>query len=177
MDIHNTQDVKSIQLSTACFGITTINNKLVVGCSEWLLTIAPQTEEVEKTIETGDCIPYRFCGSCDGLFYTDGCSYYLYHYNIPYNKFSNVKLPSGVSDVTALQDGSVYVTCYEKLVLHVSSDGQKYKKVTTKGLASLGFISKISVNPIQKKLVMKTRDLVTVYQQPWTHFMCWFLTE
>lgn len=68
--------------------------------------------------------------------------------------------------MTALQDDSVYVTCYEKLVLHVSSDGQKYKKVTTKGLASLGFISKISVNPIQKKLVMKTRDLVIVYQQP-----------
>lgn len=31
LDIHNKQEVKSIQFSTACFGVTTINNKIVVA--------------------------------------------------------------------------------------------------------------------------------------------------
>ncbi|VDI51545.1 Hypothetical predicted protein [Mytilus galloprovincialis] len=108
-DIHNKQKVKSIQLSTGCYSITTINNKLAVGCYGSLLIIDPQTEKVEKSIDTGNCPPIRLCGSGDCIFYTDGCPYSLYFYShsIANNKISKVKLPSGVCDSTILQDGSV----------------------------------------------------------------------
>ncbi|XP_052100538.1 uncharacterized protein LOC127734608 isoform X6 [Mytilus californianus] len=86
-DINNQQRVKSIQLSTpCCIGITTINNKLVVGCKRRLLIIDPQTEKVEKTINTGGDTPFRLCGSGDGIFYTCFDSYYLHHYSHSNNK-------------------------------------------------------------------------------------------
>ncbi|CAG2221389.1 unnamed protein product [Mytilus edulis] len=139
-NINNRQKVKSIQLSTPCYGITTINNKLVVGCKGRLLIIDPQTEEVERTIDTGDCTPVRLCGSGDSIFYTNE-SHFLYHYSHSNNEIIEVELSSQLSDVTTLQDGSVYVICYDGSVQHVSSDGKKYKQVTTKGLTSFGSVS------------------------------------
>ncbi|XP_052100528.1 uncharacterized protein LOC127734606 isoform X2 [Mytilus californianus] len=163
-DINNKQRVKSIQLSTSCFGITTINSKLVVGCKGRLLIIDPQTEKVEKTIDTGG-YPIRLCGSGDGIFYTDG-NYYLHHYSHSNNKISKRKLPSKPCDVTILQDGSVYVLCEDGSVQHVSSDGKKYTQVTTKGLTSLEYPSKkISYNPVQRKLVISALNSITVFQQ------------
>ncbi|VDI82972.1 Hypothetical predicted protein, partial [Mytilus galloprovincialis] len=86
-NINNRQKVKSIQLSSGCFGITTINNKLVVGCKRRLLIIDPQTEKVERTIDTGDCTPVRLCGSGDSIFYTNE-SNFLYHYSHSNNKIT-----------------------------------------------------------------------------------------
>ncbi|CAC5364861.1 unnamed protein product [Mytilus coruscus] len=162
-DINNQQKVKSIQLSTVCFAITTINKKLVVGCCGRLLIIDPQTEKVEKIIDTGDCNPITLCGSGDGIFYTGMDS--LYHYSHSNNKISKVKLPSYVYDMTKLQDGSVYVICQDGSVQHVSSDGKKYEQVTTKGLTSLEFSPKISYNPVQRKLVISVLNSITVFQQ------------
>ncbi|XP_052100526.1 uncharacterized protein LOC127734606 isoform X1 [Mytilus californianus] len=164
-NIHNKQKVKSIQLSIpCCFGITTTNSKLVVGCWGILLIIDPQTEKVEKTIDTGYYLPNRLCGSDDGIFYTEG-NYYLYHYSHSNNKISKVKLPSQPCDMTILQDGSVYVLCEDRSVQHVSSDGKKYTQVTTKGLTSLEYPSKISYNPVQRKLVISALNSITVFQQ------------
>ncbi|CAG2248984.1 unnamed protein product [Mytilus edulis] len=60
-DINNKQKVKSIQLSTKCYGITTINNKLAVGCKGRLLIIDPKTEMVERLsilvpVRLADCV-------------------------------------------------------------------------------------------------------------------------
>ncbi|CAG2227168.1 unnamed protein product [Mytilus edulis] len=163
-NINNRQIVKSIQLSTSCFGITTINNKLVVGCDEGLLIIDPQTEEVEKTIDTVDITPVRLCGSGEGIFYTNE-SHFLYYYSHSNNEITKVKLSSQPSDVTTLQDGSVYVICYDGSVQHVSSDGKKYKQVTTKGLTSFGCFLGISYNPVQKKLVITDDNSITVFNE------------
>ncbi|XP_076101391.1 uncharacterized protein LOC143071142 [Mytilus galloprovincialis] len=163
-NINNKQIVKSIQLSSQCWGITTINNKLVVGCKRRLLIIDPQTEKVEKTIDTVNCNPVRLCGSGDSIFYTND-SHYLYHYSHSNNKITTVAAPSNVSDMTKLQDGSMYVKCYGRSVQHVSSDGKKYKQVTTKGLTSFGGFRGISYNPVQKKLVVTDYDSMTVFNE------------
>ncbi|XP_071166402.1 uncharacterized protein [Mytilus edulis] len=163
-NINNRQKVKSIQLSTSCYGITTINNKLVVSCPGGLLIIDPQTEIVEKTIDTGNCTPIRLCGSGDSIFYTNE-SHSLYHYSHFNNKITKVKLSSQPFDVTTLQDGSVYVICDDGSVQHVSSDGKKYKHVTTKGLTSVGIVWGISYNPVQKKLVILDDDSTTVFNE------------
>ncbi|XP_063431247.1 uncharacterized protein LOC134713898 [Mytilus trossulus] len=163
-DIHNKQKEKSIQLSTTCRGITTINNKLVVGCPGRLLIIDHQTEKVEKSIDIGDCDPIRLCGSGDGIFYRNDFNHYLYHYNHSNNKISHVELTSGVWCMTTLKDGSVYGLCKDELV-HVSSDAKEYKKVTTKGLSLLGWKYGISYNPVQKKLVVFNEDSITVFNE------------
>ncbi|XP_076101385.1 uncharacterized protein LOC143071136 [Mytilus galloprovincialis] len=164
-NINNRQKVKSIQLSTRCYGITTINNKLVVSCPGGLLIIDPQTEKVERTIETGDCTPFRLCVSGEGIFYTDDFSHYLYYYSHSNNQISILKLSSEPSDVTTLQDGSVYVICYDGSVQHVSSDGKKYKQATTKGLTVLGGFPGLSYNPVQRKLVTTNEDSITVFKK------------
>ncbi|XP_076101381.1 uncharacterized protein LOC143071135 isoform X1 [Mytilus galloprovincialis] len=164
-NINNKQIVKSIQLSTPCYGITTINNKLVIGCWGRLLIIDPQTEKVEKTIDTGDYTPVRLCCSGDSIFVTND-SHYLYHYSHSNNKISKVKLPSKLYDVTTLQDGSVYVICYDGSVQHVSSDGKKYKQVTTKGLTSFPSVLGIRYNPVQRKLVItNNKDSIKVFNE------------
>ncbi|CAC5408051.1 unnamed protein product [Mytilus coruscus] len=163
-DINNKQRVKSIQLSTVCFPITTINNKLVVGCWRRLLIIDPQTEKVEKTIDIGDYFPITLCGSGDGIFYID-YSHYLYHYSHSNNKISKVNLPSYVCDITILQDGSVYVICKDRSVQHVSSDGKTYKQVTIKGLRTSRRIHGINYNLVQKKLAITDGDSITVFNE------------
>ncbi|XP_063433365.1 uncharacterized protein LOC134715243 [Mytilus trossulus] len=164
LDINNKQKVKSIQLSTECRGITTINNKLVVGCPGRLLIIDPQTEKVEKSIDTYGCYPMRLCGSGDGIFYGNGLNHYLYHYNHSNNKISHIELKARVSCMTILKDGSVYVLCKDGPV-HVSSDGKEYKKVTIKGLTSLIWTSGISYNPVQKKLAIFNEDAISVFNE------------
>ncbi|XP_071167698.1 uncharacterized protein [Mytilus edulis] len=167
LDINNKQKVKSIQLSIPCYGITTVNNKLVVGCPGRLLIIDHQTEKVEKvekTIDTGDCVPIILCGSGDDIFYKNGLNNYLYHYNHSNNKISHVDLKSGVRCMTILKDGSVYVVCTDELV-HLSSDGKEYKKVTTKGLTSLISPSEINYNPVQRKLVVFNGVKITVFNE------------
>ncbi|XP_052100529.1 uncharacterized protein LOC127734607 [Mytilus californianus] len=166
-DINKKQKVKSIQLSTKCFGITTMNNKVVVSCRRRLLIIDPQTEDTEKTIDIGDHIPYalRLCGSGDSIFYTCGVSYYLFHYSQSNNKISKVKLPSRLRDITLLQDGSGYMICMDGTVQHVSSDGKKYKKVTTKGLTSLRWLTGIYYNQVKRQLVITDGDSITVFNE------------
>ncbi|VDI39826.1 Hypothetical predicted protein [Mytilus galloprovincialis] len=174
-DINNKQKVKSIPLSKTCRGITTINNKLVLDCLRRLLIIDHQTEKVEKSIDTGDCdpirlggsgdcVPIRLCGSGDGIFYTNVTSNRLHHYNHSNNKISHVELTSGVCCMTILKDGSVYVLCKDELV-HFSSDGKEYKKVTTKGLTSLRLPSGINYSPVQKKLVIFDGVEITVFNE------------
>ncbi|XP_076102829.1 uncharacterized protein LOC143071979 isoform X3 [Mytilus galloprovincialis] len=164
LDINNKQKLISIQLSTTCRGITTINNKLAVGCPGRLLIIDPQTEKVEKSIDTYGCDPIRLCGSGDGIFYRNGFNQYLYRYNHSNNKISLLELPSEVCCMTILKDGSVYVLCKDELV-HASYDGKEYKEVTTMGLTSLGRTYGISYNPVQKKLVIFNGVKMTVFNE------------
>ncbi|XP_052100620.1 uncharacterized protein LOC127734667 [Mytilus californianus] len=164
-DIHNEQIVKSIQLTTMCFGITTLKNTLVVGCDRRTLIIDPQTTKVENTIDTGDYSPTRLCCFNGDIFYTVGTQCHdLFHYSHFNKNISKVQLPSRSLSMTTLQDGSVYVICDDSSVQHVSSDGKKYKRVTTKGLRSLGSTGGINYNPEQKKLVV-TGDSITVFNE------------
>ncbi|CAG2197385.1 unnamed protein product [Mytilus edulis] len=145
MEIYNTDGshVGTIQIQSMPWDITVVNNSTVAvtlpnydRIDIWNINNRQKTEKVEKTIDSSDCTMQRLCGSGDSIFYTNE-SHFLYHYSHSNNKITKVKLSSQPYDVTTLQDGSVYVICYDGSVQHVSSDGKKYKQVTTKGLTSL----------------------------------------
>ncbi|XP_076117289.1 uncharacterized protein LOC143085035 isoform X3 [Mytilus galloprovincialis] len=153
-DIHNKLKLKSISSPGMwCWsGITTINNKLVVGADNTLLIIDHQTGEVVQTIKT-DCDPWRLHGSGDRIFY---CSWYnpkLYWYSYTDDRHHTLTLPSPPISMTTLQDGSLYVRCEDGSVQHVSYDGKQYKTVTTKGLQKCTY-SFVSYNSKQKELII-----------------------
>ncbi|CAC5379385.1 unnamed protein product [Mytilus coruscus] len=150
-DIHNEQIVKSMQLTTMCFGITTLKNTLVVGCDRRTLIIDPLRQR-------------RLCCFNGDIFYTVG-NYDLFHYSHVDNNISKVQLPSRSLSMTTLQDGSAYVICDDDSVQHVSSDGKKYKRVTTEELKSLGWTGGINYNPVQKKLVITYGNSIRVFDE------------
>ncbi|XP_076117187.1 uncharacterized protein LOC143084972 isoform X3 [Mytilus galloprovincialis] len=153
-DIHNKLKLKSISVPGMRWGrgITTINNKLVVGGNKRLHIIDHQTGEVVKTIQT-DCGPYRFQGSGDRLFYSQ-CDYKnLYWYSDTDDIHHTLTLPSPPESMTTLQDSSLYVRCVDGSVQHVSSDGKQYKPVKTLQ-STPGWHDVIHYNLIQRKLVI-----------------------
>ncbi|XP_063415539.1 uncharacterized protein LOC134697293 [Mytilus trossulus] len=135
--INNKLKLKSISVPGLGLGhsITTISNKLVVGGYNTLLIIDHQAREVVQTIQT-DCHPGSLHGSGDRIYYCDK-SYKLYWYSYTDDRHHTLALPSTPLKITTLQDGSLYVMCKDGLILHVSSDGKKYKTVTTKELTEL----------------------------------------
>ncbi|XP_063416522.1 uncharacterized protein LOC134698147 [Mytilus trossulus] len=155
-DINNKLKLKSISLPDMWWvsGITTKNNKLVVGGNNTLLIIDHQTGEVVQTIKT-DCDPYKLHGSGDRLFYSDNnyLNNNLYWYSYTDDIHHTLTLPSRPESMTTLQDGSLYVVCEDGSVQHVSSDGKQYKTVTTKGLQNCTY-SFVSYNSKQKKLII-----------------------
>ncbi|CAG2216472.1 unnamed protein product [Mytilus edulis] len=87
-------------------GITTINNKLVVGGENRLLIIDHQTGEVVQTIQA-DCDPARLHGSGDRIFYSDINNNNLYWYSYTDDRHHTRTLPSRPTSMTSLQDGSL----------------------------------------------------------------------
>ncbi|XP_052089731.1 uncharacterized protein LOC127726383 [Mytilus californianus] len=152
-DINNKLKLKSISLPGMLYliGITTINNKLVVGGVNRLLIIDHQTGEVVQTIQT-DRHPGRLQGSGDRIFYCD-TNNNLYWYSYTDYRHHTLTLPSRSSRMTTLQDGSLYVVCDDRSVQHVSSDGKQYKTVKNKGLKSILFDGSLYYNCKQRKLV------------------------
>ena len=152
-DINNKHKLKSISVPGWCWGITTINNKLVVRYHWRLLMIDHQTGEVVQTIHT-DCTPYRVHAAGDRIFY---CEYnnnnILYCYSYTDDKVTTTTLPSPPRSITSLQDGSLYVVCHGGSVQHVSSEGKHRKTVKTKGLKSLDGCHLIKYNPNQQQLM------------------------
>ncbi|XP_076117468.1 uncharacterized protein LOC143085154 [Mytilus galloprovincialis] len=155
-DIHNKLKLKSISqpgMRRCRSGITTINNKLIVGGNNRLLTIDHQTGEVVETIKTV-CYPGRLHGSGDRIFY---CDYYidktLYWYSYTDDTHHTLTVPSHPWSMTTLKDNSLYVLCDNGSVQHVSSDGKHYKTVTTKGLQKLKLIECTAYNKMQRQLV------------------------
>ncbi|CAC5381851.1 unnamed protein product [Mytilus coruscus] len=166
-DINNKLKLKSISLLPMWWwgGITTINNKLVVGDVNRLLIIDHQTGEVVQTIQTG-CCPDRLHGSGDRIFYYD--YYYnnnnnLYWYSYTDDRHHTLTLSSPPWRMTTLQDGSLYVMCRDGSVQHVSSDGKQYK--TVKNLQSTSLYGVIHYNLKQKKLVTIQNKHVTVFNE------------
>ncbi|XP_071127753.1 uncharacterized protein [Mytilus edulis] len=163
-DIHNKLKLKSISPPGMwCWGsgITTINNKLVVGGNNRLQIVDHQTGEVVQTIQT-NCDSYRLHCSDDRIFYTDYKNK-LYWLSYTDDRHHTLTLPSGPRSMTTLQDGSLYVVCEDKSVQHVSSDGKQYKQVKTLQLNSL--CDGIQYNLTQRKLVIKHNNHVTVYSE------------
>ncbi|XP_071124772.1 uncharacterized protein [Mytilus edulis] len=156
-DINNKLTLKSISVPRITWtGITTINNKLVVSGNKNLLTIDHQTGEVVQTIQSA-CYPYWLHGSGDRIFYCD--NFYnnnkkLYWYSCTDNRHHTLTLPAGPRSMTTLQDGSLYVTCNDGSVQHVSYDGKQYKSVKTKGFQKLKY-TLMSYNLKQRKLIIK----------------------
>ncbi|CAG2240310.1 unnamed protein product [Mytilus edulis] len=97
-DINNKLKLKSISVPGMRWwgsGITTINNKLVVG-GDKLLIIDHQTGEVVQTIQT-DCDPGRLHGSGDRIFYSDinkNNNNKLYWYSYTDDRHHTLTLPS-----------------------------------------------------------------------------------
>ncbi|VDH91353.1 Hypothetical predicted protein [Mytilus galloprovincialis] len=163
-DINNKLKLKSISPPRMwwCSGITTINNKLVVGGEDCLHIIDHQTGEVVQTIHT-DCRPERLHGSSGRIFYSDDNinNNELYWYSYTDDRHHTLTLPSPPRSMTILQDGSLYVVCIDGSVQHVSSNGKQYKQVKT--LESNPFSEHIHYNFTQKQLVTKQNSHVTVY--------------
>ena len=161
-DINNKVKLKSIALHDIysqifLFYITTINNNIVVGIHNSIVIIDHQTGEVVKTIDTGGISTCCLHSTSDKIFYCDDLLYNnnnIYCYSYCDDQVDIMTLPSIPQSITSLQDGSVYVTCRNGSVQHVSSDGKSYKTVTTEGLLSMEKLSKISYNPKQRKLVI-----------------------
>ncbi|XP_052078771.1 uncharacterized protein LOC127716577 [Mytilus californianus] len=136
-DINNKLKIKSIPVPGMKWlsGITTINNKLVVGCENRLDIIDHQTGEVVQTIKT-DCYPYMLHGSGERIFYYD--TYFnnnkLFWYSYTDDRHYTLTLPSSLLSITTLQDGSLYVLCVGVSVQHVSSDIKQFTTVKTTGL-------------------------------------------
>lgn len=177
-DINNKVKLKSIVIPDNYFifglcrmsSITTINNKLVVSVYNSILIIDHQTCEVVKTIHTDGISTWCLHGTSDKIFYCD--DYFnnnnnnIYCYNYSNDQVDIKKLPSPPNSITSLQDGSVYVTCMNGSVQHVSSDGKSYKTVTTGGLLSMEKPFVISYNPKQRKLVTcRLRGIVKVFDE------------
>ncbi|CAC5380604.1 unnamed protein product [Mytilus coruscus] len=153
-DIHNKLQLKSIPVPGLWWsGITTINNKLVVGGNYRLLIIDHQTEKVVQTIKT-DCHPHRLHGSGDRIFYFDFPinNKKMYWYSFTDDRHHTLTLPSPPMCMNTLQYGSLYVVCKDGSVKHVSSYGKKYKTVTKKELQKLKN-TLMSYNSKQRKLV------------------------
>ncbi|CAG2234891.1 unnamed protein product [Mytilus edulis] len=166
-DIHNKLKLKSISVPGMwCWerGITTINNKLVVGGNNRLLIIDHQTGEVVQTIHT-DCTPGRLHGSGDRIFYSDNNNNNLYWYSYTDDRHHTLTLPSHPMSMTTLQDGSLYVVCKDGSVQHVSSDGKQYKPVKTKGLTSLGNGGHLYYNCKQRKLVTYNTSTINIFHE------------
>ncbi|XP_071127762.1 uncharacterized protein [Mytilus edulis] len=162
-DIHNKLKLKSISVPDmwSLGGITTINNKLVVGGVNILLITDHQTGEVVQTIQT-DCDPQKLHGSLDRIFYC-GNNKKLYWYSYTDDRHHTLTLPSRPMSMTTLQDGSLYVRCSEGSVHHVSSDGKQYKPVKTLQTTSDG--NDVHYNLTQRKLVTIQNEHVTVYSE------------
>ncbi|XP_052089736.1 uncharacterized protein LOC127726384 isoform X3 [Mytilus californianus] len=159
-DINNKLKLKSISVPGMWWrGITTINNKLVVGGYNRLLIIDHQTGKMVQTIQT-ECRPHRLHGSGEKIFYCDTYNNKLYWYSYTDDSHNTLTLPSPPESMTTLQDGSLYVMCDDRPVKHVSSDGTKYKTVKTKGLKSILFSGSLYYN-------CKQRKLVTCYSVPY----------
>ena len=166
-DINNKVKLKSIVLHNINFRlllckITTINNNIVVGIHNSIVIIDHQTGEVVKTIDIDGITPCCLHGTGDKIFYCDDLLHNnnnnIYCYNYCDDQVDIMTLPSPPWSITSLQDGSVYVACWNGSVQHMSSDGKSYKTVTTEGLTPKENCSVISYNPKQRKLVTCNDD-------------------
>ncbi|CAC5381860.1 PHLPP [Mytilus coruscus] len=167
-DTNNKLKLKSIPVPGMLLssGITTINNKLVVRGYKRLQIIDHQTGEVVQKIQA-DCDPWRVHGSGDRIFYSDLYSNKnnnnLYWYSYTDDRHHTLKLSSHPRSMTTLQDGSMYVVCWDGSLQHVSSDGNKYK--TTKTLPSISSCDEMHYNLIQRKLVIIKNNCVEVFNE------------
>ncbi|XP_052103243.1 uncharacterized protein LOC127736700 [Mytilus californianus] len=162
-DINNKLKLKSISPPGMWWfesGITTINNKLVVGGDNRLLIVDHQTGEMVQTIQT-KCQPYRLHGSGDRIFYINNNKLYWYSYTD--DRHHTLTLPSRPRSMTTLQDGSLYVRCKDGSEQHVSSDGKQYKPVKT--LQSSRESGVIHYNLKQRKLVIIQNNLIKVFNE------------
>ncbi|XP_076071679.1 uncharacterized protein LOC143043097 [Mytilus galloprovincialis] len=165
-DINNKFKIKSISIPEMMrkSGITTINNKLIVGGYQELLIIDHQKEEVVQKVTT-ECHPYRLHGSDDRIFYCDDYNKNLYWFNYTDDIQNTLTLPSTPRSMTTLQDSSLYVVCEDGSVQHVSSDGKHFKPV--KKLQTTPECYEIHYNLTQRKLFIihsKTKN-VTVFTE------------
>ena len=133
------------------------------------MVIDHQTGEVVKTIDIDGITPCCLHGTSDKIFYCGDLLHNnnknIYCYNYCDDQVDIITLPSPPWSITSLQDGSVYVTCRNGSVQHVSSDGKSYKTVTTEGLTPMKKPSMISYNRKQKKLVTCNNDVVKVLDE------------
>ncbi|VDI38034.1 Hypothetical predicted protein [Mytilus galloprovincialis] len=135
-DINNKHKLKSISVPGIHYvcDITMMNNKLVVGGSDGLLIVDPQTGETVQTIKT-DCRPSKIHASGDRIFFIPLLhfrrSHKLYGYTFTDDNIQTLTLPSELQSMTTLQDGSLYVLCKDGSVQHVSSNGKQFKTLNT----------------------------------------------
>ncbi|XP_052077071.1 uncharacterized protein LOC127715081 [Mytilus californianus] len=169
-DINNKQKLKSISVPGMMFfyGITMINNKLVVGSSNRLLIVDYQTGETVQTIETG-CRPYRIHASGDRIFFSDLSVIHPKKTPKMYccfdNKVFTETLPSDPYSFTSLQDGSVYVLYEDGLILHVSNDFKHVKKVKINNKEVLNDHCIISYNTKQNKMVVLKGNILSIFHE------------
>ncbi|CAG2216468.1 unnamed protein product [Mytilus edulis] len=166
-DINNKLKVNSISVpGMRCFGITSINNKLVVGGECRILIIDHQTGEVVQVIQT-NFSPNRLHGSGDRIYYCDIDYYHnnnLYWYSYTDDAHHIISLPSTPRRMTTLQDGSLYLLCRDGSIQHLSSDGKQYKQVDTIAISPSDV--NIHYNLTQRKLVIRqTAGLVKVFNE------------
>ncbi|CAG2192450.1 unnamed protein product [Mytilus edulis] len=157
-DINNKYKLKSISVPSMSYnyGITMINNKLVVGGEDRLLIVDHQTGETIQTIKT-DCLSGEIHASGDRIFFINifnsDDDNNLYWYSFTDDNIQTLTLPSIPRSITTLQDGSLYVLCEDGSVQHVSSNGKQFKTLKTNQSIVFNGCCKIYYNSKQRKMI------------------------
>ncbi|XP_071126225.1 uncharacterized protein [Mytilus edulis] len=168
-DINNKHKLNSISVPgiNLYSGITMVNNKFVVGGEGRLLIVDHQTGETVQTIETG-YTPFGLHASGDRIFFSDlsiNKHKTLKMYSCSDNKVYTKTLPSVPALITSLQDGSLYVTCDDRSIHHVSNDLKHTKKVKINNIEVLKGRFIVSYNTTQNKMVVFNRNILSIFHE------------
>ncbi|VDI27186.1 Hypothetical predicted protein [Mytilus galloprovincialis] len=133
--------------------VTTIENKLLIGGDQGLWTTDPDTGKTPQKLPI-ECQPLTVHACGDRIFYNELTNENILNcYTTAGHEIFTTSLQSSATSVFTLQDGSLYVSCRDGTIQHVSSDGEWYTTVTTEELTSLKGLNDPRYNQKQKKLI------------------------
>lgn len=172
-DINYKNKLKWIQVAgmkSAC-GISTINNKLVVGGLRTLMIVDHQGEKTIQKIKIR-CTPEAIHASDNKIFFKNHRTGFISNEmkKLKWYSFSGKKeqgkiLPSDPYSITSLRDGSLCVLCIDGSIHHVSGDLKDEKAVNTNNVEALKIGNIISCNAKQNTMVLRNNMILSIFQE------------
>lgn len=153
-DINIKDKIESVSLHgfEDTYGMTMIDDKLLVGADMILLKIDYQTGEILQSIGI-HCHPWGINVSGNKIFFSEEYENNIYWYSFTDDKIHTLTLPSIPYPMTTLRDGSLFVLCEDGSIQHVSSDGKQFKTLEKNQSQVFSYAGRIRYNLKQKKMV------------------------